>query len=115
MSSTHRTRMPEGIEIRHKSACRSRQGGGCTCIPSYRGKVTAVKNWRTDQLAAINHGRYVTPTEVTLRGATADFIEGAHAGHVLNRKGQPYKPSVVRDYEGGPSAASSSRRSATAG
>ena len=32
--------------------------------------------------------------------AAAEFIDGARAGHVLNRKGEPYRPSVVRDYEG---------------
>lgn len=117
MSKPNRTRPPEGVEERHKGACRLRQGGRCNCAPSYRGKVTgpdgrrvhgpwgpssaAAKNWRTDQLAAINQGFYVAPSEVTLRCAAEAFIAGARAGHVLSRKGRPYRPSVVRDYESG--------------
>lgn len=114
MSKSNRSRPPEGVEVRHKGACRSRQGGRCNCERSYRGKVTApggrrvhgawgpslaaARHWRTDQLAAINQGLYVEPSDVTLRAAAEEFIEGARAGHVLNRKGQPYRPSVVRDY-----------------
>jgi integrase len=114
MSKSHRTRMPEGIEAYHRKSCRTRSGGRCNCQPSYRAKlsgpagriasprfptVAAAKNWLADTRTRINHGTYVEPTRVTIREAARDFIEGARSGHVLNRNGERYMPSVVRDYE----------------
>lgn len=115
MSTRNRTRTPEGVEVAHRKSCRSRAGGRCDCQPSWRAKVTgpdgkrvssprftslaAARNWRTDRLAEINAGRYVEPTTRTVEQAAKDFIAGARAGHVLNRNGEPYRPSVVRGYE----------------
>jgi integrase len=107
--------MPEGIEEYHQKACRSHNGGRCNCHPSYRAKVSgpngrinsprfpslaAAKNWKADTLSEINRGAYIEPTTITVREAAGEFIKGARDGHVLSRKGRPYKPSVVRDYEG---------------
>jgi integrase len=114
--STRKTRRPEGVETHHRKSCRSRAGGRCNCEPSYRAKITlpdgrpfrskrltteaAAVNWRIDQLAALNHGTLVEPVRTTLRAAADEFITDAKAGHTLNRKGQRYRPSVLRDYEG---------------
>src|SRR5689334_10119821 len=107
--------MPEGIEVKHRKACRTHNGGRCNCQPSYRAKVSgphgritsprfpslvAAKDWRTDTLARINRGTYIEPTHITVSEAAKEFIAGARTGHVLNRKGRPYKPSVIRDYDG---------------
>lgn len=114
MSNSNRTpRAPEGIEQYHRKSCRTHNGGRCNCTPSYRGKVSgpngrmtsprfpslaAARNWRVNTLAAISRGTYVEPTHVTVRQAASEFITGAGSGHVLNRKGERYMPSVVRGY-----------------
>ena len=115
MSKSHRTRLPEGIEEYHRKSCRSRDGRRCNCAPSYRAKVAsprgriasprfstlaAAKNWRADTLHEINAGTFVEPTAITVLEAATDFIAGARAGHVLNRNGARYRPSVIRDYQG---------------
>ncbi len=113
MSKGNGTRLPEGIEVHHKKACRSRAGRRCNCQPSFRAKATtpagrvtsprfptlaAARNWRADTLAAVNAGSFIPPTTVTVREAAETFIEGAREGTILSRKGAPYRPSVVRDY-----------------
>jgi integrase len=116
MSTAQSTRIPDRVEVHHRKACRMHSGGRCNCTPSYRAKVKprgcprivsprfpswqAADNWMTDRLAEVNRGTYVAPTRLTLAEAAAEFIEGARAGHILNRNGERYMPSVVRDYEG---------------
>jgi integrase len=111
----HRKPIP-GIEVRHRNACRTHDGGGCNCSPSYRAKISgpngrnvspwfpalgAATNWLADTRAQINRGTWFEPTRVTLSDAAEEFIVGARAGTVLSRKGRPYAPSVVRGYESG--------------
>ena len=113
MSSTKPKPVP-GIETRHRKDCRTRAGGGCNCQPSYRARfsgpsgrivspwfptLAAAKNWRIDTQARVKQGVYFEPTRITLEQAAHDFIQGARAGTVLNRKGARYRPSVVRDYD----------------
>lgn len=62
--------------------------------------LAAAINWRDDARAAIARGTFVEPTTITLQVAAEEFIAGARAGRILNRNGKPYKPSVVRDYDG---------------
>lgn len=114
MSKSNRTRMPEGIEVRHQKACKTRTGGRCNCRPSYRAKVSgpngrltsawspsldAARNWKIDTLASIKNGQWVEPTTQTVRDAAQAFIAGAKDGSVLTRKGTTYAPSARRGYE----------------
>jgi integrase len=113
MSAAKRSRTPEGIEVYHRKACRSREGHRCNCDPSFRAKVqgptgrivsprfptlSAARNWLTDTRRALDRNEYIEPMTATLSELASDFIAGARAGHVLSRKGAPYKPSVVDGY-----------------
>jgi integrase len=111
-----RKRKPTGIEERHSRSCGSRDGGRCNCKPSYRAWVydrrsgakvrkvfptlAAAKAWRADATSAIGRGKRVASTRVTLREAAEAWVAGATADPptVLNRSGQPYKPSALREY-----------------
>lgn len=62
--------------------------------------VAQARNWRQDNLVGVRKGTVRAPVETTVREAAADFLEGARSGRVLNRKGERYRPSVTRDYEG---------------
>jgi len=108
-------RNPAGIRVRHARSCPSTGGGTCRCRPSFEAAVysaregrkirkvfptiTAAKAWRTDASVALRKGELRTPTRTTLREASAAWLEGAKAGTVRTRSGDPYKPSVVRGYE----------------
>jgi integrase len=106
----------KGIEVRHSKTCRSRQGGGCNCQPSYRGHVwdarterrvrgpfystvTQARNWRHEALVATRRGTLRPPSPTTVQQAADALLDGMRDGTVLNRAGRPYKPSSIRSYE----------------
>ncbi|MEK6328203.1 MAG: tyrosine-type recombinase/integrase [Actinomycetota bacterium] len=60
----------------------------------------AAKSWRAEATTAATKGVLRTPTTTTLREAWTAWIEGAKAGTVLNRSGNPFKPSALRAYQG---------------
>lgn len=108
--------MATGIEPRHGRRCRSRDGGDCNCKPTYQAQVydsrakkaikrtfpsfAAARNWRADQLVALREGRLRHGGHgPTLNDAARAWLDGARAGQVRNRSGDPYKPAAVRDYE----------------
>ena len=107
--------MAEGIEERHKSDCRSNEGGRCNCRPSFRASVwnpregrkvkktfstkAAAKAWRHDSMVARERGELTTPAKQTLREAAGAWLDGARAGTIRNRSGDPYKPAAIRGYE----------------
>lgn len=107
--------MAEGIEIRHRKGCRSLSGGRCGCQPTYRAAVWSnrerkqirrsfatvaeAKSWRSQANAALRQGTLRAPTPTTIADAAEAWLEGARAGQILNRSGEPYKPSAVRGYE----------------
>jgi integrase len=107
--------MAEGIEVRHKRDCRSRQGGRCTCRPSFRASVwlpaegrkvkktfptkAAANAWRHDAMVARERGELATPAKRTLKEAADAWLEGARAGTIRNRSGDAYKPAAIRGYE----------------
>jgi integrase len=112
------TGLPVGIEARHARDCTIEP---CTCTPSYRawvydkrtgkkvrkhfsgkGALAAAKGWRIDALSDLNRGKNIVPSSVTLRAVTEEWLAGAKARPptVLNRSGEPFKPSAVRSYEG---------------
>src|SRR4051812_21135075 len=106
MSSRQPTRSPEGIRVRHSRSCRSRDGGRCSCTPSYEAWVflkrvnrklrktfptlAAAKSWRADAVAAANRGKLRGPVQTTLREAAAAFIGGARRGEIPTRSGGRY-------------------------
>jgi integrase len=107
----------QGVEVRHTTRCRAREGGRCNCEPSYRGHVWSApeqkrirgawfptvaqaRNWRQDALVAVRMGTLRAPVALTVSEAAAGFLDGARAGHVLDRAGKRYKPSTIRNYSG---------------
>lgn len=110
-----RGRLPEGISLRHGRECASRRGGRCNCTPNYQAQawsprdrkrlsrtfptLAAAKGWRYDALVGLRRGTLQVAGSVTLRQAAEEWMSMAQAGLVLNRSGDPYKPSVLRGYD----------------
>ena len=108
--------MAEGIEVRHAKGCRSTSGSRCSCRPTYRASVWSnrdrkrirktfktmadAKTWRADALVERSKGALRAPAPITVAQAWLAWYEGAKAGTVRNRSGDPYKPSALRAYEG---------------
>jgi hypothetical protein len=98
-----RSRRHGGIAVRHESVCRSRNGGRCSCSPSYRAKVhdlrseryirrtfrslAEAKSWRTDALAAVRAGTLSGAPVPTLAEAAEAWVVGARSGAIRNRSG----------------------------
>jgi integrase len=61
--------------------------------------LAAAKAWRAEALTAANKGALRGPKPTTIREAWESWHEGAKAGTVRNRSGDPYKPSALRSYE----------------
>jgi integrase len=107
--------MSTGIRKLHSKACPGRDGGRCRCGAGWEASVYSkrdkkkirkvfaregeVKSWRSDALSALNKGVLRAPKPITLRQAWEAWQEGAGAGTVTNRSGDPYKPSPLRPYE----------------
>jgi integrase len=104
--------MAAGIRQRHGRNCK---GGRCQCsweafVYSKRdGKKirktfptqAAAKAWRADSAVAVRKMLMRAPTAVTLEQAAEAWLEGARAGWIRNRSGDPYKPAAIRAYEAG--------------
>jgi integrase len=108
-------KMAEGIITRHSRTCGSKNGGKCSCSPTFQPRVWSprekryingptatvkaeAKAWRVDALASLKKGQLKSATKETLSEVAAAFLEGAKSGAIRNRKMAPYKPSVVRGY-----------------
>jgi integrase len=107
-----------GITARHSRTCASRNTGArCNCAPSYEawvwskrdakkirqtftgeGALAKAKGWRSDATRAVRLKKMRAPTTKTVREAVDEFLQGAEKGEIRNRRQQPYKPSVVRQY-----------------
>jgi integrase len=61
--------------------------------------LAAAKGWRTDAQKAVKDKRLRAPSSRTLREEVDDWLAGARAGRILNKRAEPYKPSVIRGYE----------------
>lgn len=63
----------------------------------------AAKGWRSDATRDVRHQRIRATdratAQKTLREEVAEWLEGAKAGQILNKREEPYKPSVLRNYE----------------
>lgn len=105
----------KGIYERHKKACRSRDGGRCSCDPSFIAAVwhptdhrmlwsdvfpteAAAKTWRRDALYLVAHGKLRGHVSPKLEKEALDWIRRAERGEVRGRGGKPYKPVVRRVY-----------------
>src|SRR5215204_2974339 len=104
-----------GIQVRHARGCRSADGAGCNCKPSYRAWVwdargksrifktfrnlSEAKGWRADATTQLRRGTMSAPTRTTVREAGEALIAGMRSGAIRNKKGHTYKPSVTRGYE----------------
>src|ERR1019366_5086628 len=107
--------MATGIRVRHSRNCTSREGGRCSCKPTYQAQaydtrtgrqvwrtfptLTAAKLWRQDAQVALRRGTMRPPTAKTVAEAAEVLIKGAHDGTILDRAGKPYKPATPRGYE----------------
>lgn len=113
-----------GITERHARACASRTGARCNCEPSYqawyfdkralnkdgtrgkkvrktfsgKGALTAAKNWRAESSRAVRLKQLRAPTNRTVRQAVEEFLAGAERGEIRNKRKEPYKPAVIRQY-----------------
>jgi integrase len=113
-SSGQRRSRYEGIVVRHAHACRSREGGRCSCRPSFQAQVWSVREqktirktfrelnearaWRQQSQIAVRNGLLRSPSQTTLTQAAAEWLEAAEAALVRTRSGEAYKPSAVRAY-----------------
>jgi integrase len=107
--------MAEGIEVRHARSCAARDGKRCNCEPGYRvaaydaiskRKVSktfrtlgAARRWRAAAQTQAAKGVRLAGTSQTLRDAAEAFVDGIATGTIRTKAGEPYKPSVVREYE----------------
>ena len=107
--------MSTGIEARHARGCTSRDGGRCTCAPTYQANVwdnraakrirktfstrSAAKRWRQDALVAVRQGTLQAARRATLRQVAVEWLADARRGVITNRSGDRYKPSAIRAYD----------------
>lgn len=105
----------QGIRTRHSRTCASKSGARCNCEPTYEAWVyskrdkkkirkafptqAAAKGWRTDAMKAVQDKRLRAPSSKTLRLEVDEWLAGVREGRILNKREQPYKPAVVRNYE----------------
>lgn len=105
-----------GIIIRHSRTCAAQADrlARCTCSPSYRaevydrrsgakirktfGNISEARGWRSDVVSSLRKGTMRAPTKTTLREAWKEWLEGAKAGTIRNRRQEPYKASTLRAY-----------------
>lgn len=108
-------RKETGITLRHRRACKVREGGGCSCQPSYQAQVWAARErkplrksfttlaearaWRQEAQVKLRRRQLSAPSKILLRDAAEEWLEAARAGVIRTRSGHPYKPSAIRSYE----------------
>lgn len=113
-SAVGRRRRREGIQVRHTRACRSREGGGCNCEPSYQAEVydpgagkkrrrtfpteAAARAWRIDAMREMRGRRRGMGTDMTVAQAAEIWLAGVEDGTIRAKRRGEYKPSVKREY-----------------
>jgi integrase len=101
--------------VRHSRSCRTHDGGSCNCKPTYWASVyskrdkkkirkpfptlAAAKGWRIDAMKAVRDRKLRAPSSRTLRQEVDEWLAGARAGEIRNRREERYKPAVLRNYE----------------
>jgi integrase len=102
--SNAKTNRRVGIETR--SGPRGERHRGYVYSPTTKKKLPGpwtdslaeARGWRVRMLAAIESGEIKEASAVTVRDACEEWLTLAEAGHIRNRIGDPYKPSVLRSY-----------------
>lgn len=105
----------EGIEVRHAIDCRTRDGGRCSCRPTYRASVwssrdrkrirksfpteAAAKAWRQDAAGAIRRGELRAIAAPRLDDAMTELLAAMDAGTFRTRGRRPFKPTTRRAAE----------------
>jgi integrase len=108
-------RKSTGIEVRHGRTCKSHDGGGCNCTPTFRAwawsprdkkkirrtfaSLEQAKLWRSDAYGQVKRGALREPTRRTMREAADELLAGMRSGTIRTRSGDVYKPSAIRGYE----------------
>jgi integrase len=109
MSTAKPTQRTEGVTVRHRQRCASREGGSFNCRPAYLAAVwsvrdgrriwktfptlVAAKAWRADAQGAVRRGAMRAPTQASLREPAEAWLAGARVGST--RSGDRYKPSAL--------------------
>ena len=104
-----------GIEVRHKKACASRNGGRCNCQPTYQASVWSAREskrirmtfptlaearaWRSETQTGVRRGTLRALARTTVQEAADALVTGMKSGRVRTRSGDLYKPSAIRSYE----------------
>ena len=107
--------MARGIRERHARSCRQRQGGRCSCEPSFEAYVwqpeqgrqvrrtfrdhAEAKGWVRDAKVAVRRGRPVVKPALTVEATCADWLAKATAGVIRTVGGDPFKPATLRAYK----------------
>lgn len=106
-----RRKPPTGIRQRHGRGCKRQSRCKCpweAAVYSKRdGKkirktfatMAAAVAWRQDAAGQVRRNQLRAPVPITLADAAAQWVEGARAGVIRTRGGDPYKPSAIRGYE----------------
>jgi hypothetical protein len=105
-------RSDEGIRERHTRSCKSKSSQPCSCTPSWEAfvyiahekrklrktfaSVKQAKLWRAEQLTPASKGALRSPSTISVRKAAEAWIALAESGEIVNRSGDPYKPSALR-------------------
>jgi hypothetical protein len=102
----HQQRIDQGTAVRHDRSCATTRGGRCDCHQAAeqsrklrRFVATLIESRRRDSGGEIRSGTRRIPSSATLREAWTIWLEGAKAGTIRTRSGDPYKPSALRSYE----------------
>lgn len=103
-STVSKPKSTPGIEVRHR---RNRTVYLAVVYDKRAGRkitrtfdtLAGAKQWRADAIAALGAGRLSADRGPTLTEAFEQWLDGARAGHIRNRSGDPYKPSAIRGYE----------------
>lgn len=107
--------MATGIRKLHSTGCPGKEGGRCGCNAGYEASVFSkrdgkkirktftreaeAKTWRAGALSSLSRGGLRVTKPTTVDEAWEAWINGARAGTVTNRSGDPFKPSALRSYE----------------
>lgn len=110
------SKMPDGIEVRHRKVCSKRRGGSnCTCAPTYRASVWDLEanrnrhspsfdrksdavRWRADTLVAKHRKKLGPISSPKVDQVATEMFEAIQSGLLPTSSGSPYKPSTIRGY-----------------